>query len=406
MSTTIMHSNRTPGRERGAATLIIAMILLFTITLISILTARTTILETKITANEFRGKQAFESADAGMQYAIAYVGTGGATRSGSSPLVLTDTLGNNASYSGTLFDEDSTAAEVLGTNCAVPIPENHVCINSTGSSDDAEFTRTISQLVLIASPISNPPKSPLTSKSIIDIRGSGSIINPEGNSTIWSGHNMAFTGANPKTFVASPDPTATLDGSPNEENDLQAFKAELTLAGLDSSLIGAIAESSTNDDLAFDVVADDANLASLSGDEFFTNFFGYDPATYNSTMVTTEIPGGMVAGSLSGLTKQIIRVDGNAQLTSNVTIGTVAEPVVLIIDGNLFGAGTVTVNGILYVRGNWTGAGTLNIKGGAVVEGNVTGNGNMNIIYSSTVLGKLDDDLSKAGPISGTWRDF
>jgi hypothetical protein len=406
MNTIIMSPNRTPGREQGAATLLIAMILLFTITLISILTARTTILETKIAANEFRGKQAFEAADAGVQYAISYLNANGTTRSAGSPLILSATLGNSSSYNCTLFDASSTAAEVLGTNCSAPIPENHVCISSTGSSDDTEFTRTISQLLLVASPLSNPPNNPLTSKSIVDIRGSGTIINPEGNSTIWSGHNMAFTGANPRTFVASPDPAATLDGSPNEENDLQALVNELDAAGMDSSLIGAIAASSTNDDLAFDVVADDANLAALTGDEFFENFFGYDPATYNSTMVTTEIEGGMVAGALSGLTNEIIRVDGDAKFTSNITIGTVDNPVVLIIDGDLVGAGTVTVNGILYVRGDWTGAGTLDIRGGAIVEGNVEGIGNMNVIYSSMVLDQVGKNLSKTGPISGTWRDF
>jgi len=411
MSTTIMNLNRIPGRERGAATLIVAMVLLFSITLISILTARTTILETKISANEFRGKQAFEAADAGMQYAIAYLNSGGATRDGSGdPMVLTATLGNSTIYSTTLFDEDSdaTTTGISTTNCLamLPIPEFHVCVSSDGSSDDAAFTRTISQLALIASPLANPPNNPLTSKSIVDIRGSGSIINPEGNSTIWSGDNMAFTGASPKTFVASPDVTATLDGSPNEENDVIALKNELDAAGLDSSLLNGIAETSTKDTIGFDIVADDANLASLTDDEFFENFFGYDPASYNSSMVTTEIAGGKVAGSLSGLTNEVIRVDGDAQVMSNITIGTVEEPVILIIDGDLFGAGKVTINGILYVRGDWTGAGRLEIRGGAVIEGQVNGKGNMDVIYSSMVLDQVGTNLQSSGPIPGTWRDF
>ena len=58
----------TPGsRQRGAATLIVVMILFFVMTLVAAYTNRSLIFEQRTSANQYRSTQSLEIADAGMR---------------------------------------------------------------------------------------------------------------------------------------------------------------------------------------------------------------------------------------------------------------------------------------------------------------------------------------------------
>ena len=75
------------------------------------------------------------------------------------------------------------------------------------------------------------------------INGSGDVTNPEGRSTIWSGQSVDFTNANFKTNILSPDGAG-------------------------------IVETSNRNTFGPDVVQNDGNLSTMTGDEFFSSFFG------------------------------------------------------------------------------------------------------------------------------------
>ncbi|MDO9371045.1 MAG: pilus assembly PilX N-terminal domain-containing protein, partial [Gammaproteobacteria bacterium] len=57
--------------ERGVATLITSLALLLAITLLTFAAARVGIMEQRISANDYRAKQGFEAAQAGIEFAIA-----------------------------------------------------------------------------------------------------------------------------------------------------------------------------------------------------------------------------------------------------------------------------------------------------------------------------------------------
>ena len=62
----------TPGsRQRGAATLIVVMILFFVMSLVAAYTNRSLIFEQRTSANQYRSTQSLEIADAGMEWAIS-----------------------------------------------------------------------------------------------------------------------------------------------------------------------------------------------------------------------------------------------------------------------------------------------------------------------------------------------
>ena len=69
-----MHTRAFPwARQRGAATLIVAIVLLLALTLATFSTARIGVSEQRSVANEIRAKQAFWVAQAGVEQGIAFL---------------------------------------------------------------------------------------------------------------------------------------------------------------------------------------------------------------------------------------------------------------------------------------------------------------------------------------------
>ena len=62
--------------RRGAASLVVVMILFFVITLVAAYTSRNLLFEQRTSANQYRATLAFETADAGMEWAIARLNEG------------------------------------------------------------------------------------------------------------------------------------------------------------------------------------------------------------------------------------------------------------------------------------------------------------------------------------------
>jgi hypothetical protein len=63
--------NPAPARQRGAATLVIVMLLFFVLSLTAAYTARNLVFEQRTAANLYRATQSFEAAEAGLDWALA-----------------------------------------------------------------------------------------------------------------------------------------------------------------------------------------------------------------------------------------------------------------------------------------------------------------------------------------------
>jgi Tfp pilus assembly protein PilX len=61
------------ARQQGAATLFVVMMLAIVMAVISLTTARTGLMEQKIAGNDLRAREAFEGANAGIEYGVAYL---------------------------------------------------------------------------------------------------------------------------------------------------------------------------------------------------------------------------------------------------------------------------------------------------------------------------------------------
>jgi len=70
------HVASAPTRQRGAATLVVVMVLFFIIAMVAAYTSRNLVFEQRTSANQYRSTQALEAADAGVEWALAMLNGG------------------------------------------------------------------------------------------------------------------------------------------------------------------------------------------------------------------------------------------------------------------------------------------------------------------------------------------
>lgn len=362
-------------RQRGMATLVVSIVMLMSVTLIVLVSAQTVVTEQRIIANELRAKQAFEAASAGLSYGLGYFqannGAAGTTNSSGDYYDLpggysswTDVSGATGPSFRIRFNDDVETGDL-----------KVLTIEAQGRSDDQSAVKSLSLIASGSPALALPPTNPLTARGFIDLQGSGTITNLESNTTIWCGDQVDFTAMAANTIIKHPSS-------------------------------GGGIEASNASNKGIDIVDNDTSLSTLSDTDYFQNFFGLSESNYQSSAAGIVIdPVETSVSTLDGEKATVIWVDGDASFTGNPVIGTADEPVVLIVDGNMFGAGNVTINGILFVTGNWTGTGSLDINGAAVVRGDVNGTGSLDVFYDSGLLGNLNT-AGKGVGLPGTWTDF
>ncbi len=410
----------TGRHQRGAATLLIALVVLTTITFISFYTARTVMTEQKVSSNVLRSRMAFEAAEAGAESAMAYLGDG-RDRDGDGKLpgvlagsdddeFLFDSDGNPAdNESNTLVLDDGSRVTVSLVNqdftTASGINVIATEIQAQGWSDDQAATRTVIQTVALVSPLPNGPQNPLITRGSVVVNGASTVINPEGNSTIWSGDDVDLTANNSThTEVANPADANYPDCLGDADNPCG------TIQGSDRYVAG------------LDIIEYDTSLKNLSKAEFFENFFGVPPAKYRATRVTMDIDvgAGDDLNQIKLATREVIWVDGDidgfngtvgcrvAVVGAGTCSGDDRQPSILIVDGDLDLNGTPHFYGLVYVTGDILGSGNATFHGSLVTEGDATAtNGSLAIRYNSTLLEMLAESGGQiAGGGGGSWRDF
>lgn len=332
-------------KQTGAGLLIITVILLLVILLSMIYATRHSIFQAKSTSNQYSNNQAYEAAQAGLEFGLVYLSqnpntiiasaTGGYINYGSGDTNLTNvTLANNSRYS------------VVYTN---PTQNNFniITITSTGTNADGTSTKTLREQVSRSS----------SSLASANIRGSVTVSGGGGN----------ITGATAIHSGGSADPAAVSGGGT--------------------------------------INANDSTLASMSNDEFFMSVFGVNKATKQAQSTYYASGGSVPWGSLSGS----VWINGDTSMAGNTTDGTVANPVIVIINGNFTATGTAVINGAVYATGNIDLGGTNNVNGIVFSEGNIHFGGTSNLNFNTSIVNNLLNNgfiTTSFAKIPGSWKDY
>jgi hypothetical protein len=403
------------------ASLFMALVLVALVTIISLYTSRTVLVEQKLSGNDFRSRQAFEAAESGIAAALAYLNDGW-DRDGDGAIdLIYDTSapadGIGDANTTTFADSSSVTIDtIVGT-----YPDFEIV--ATGVSDDRSASRTIRIGTAVPDALPNLPKNPVTTQHSIVVTGSATVHNPEGSSTIWSGADVDL-GSNNATATRVADPsdpnfpgcmdTTLSDPKPGEPDP-------------DPPLCNTVA-SSNKLNVGLDVIEHDNNLSNLTPDGMFRNFFGVSMAVYRERSVTLEVsPGDIYELAESDppganlATNEVIFIDGDLDLSGgNLTVGCAVRvtgnnlcegadirPSIVIVNGNATIGGTPNFTGLLYVHGSITTTGNLTHMGALVVAGDLISStgGSFDVYYNSDALDQVQN-LGNLVSLAGGWRDW
>jgi Tfp pilus assembly protein PilX len=353
--------------QRGATTLVIATMLLVTATLIVLFAGSYSLMQQKITANQYRNQQAYEAAEAGLEFGINYLQANSTAITGSPvggfiPAYTSANTQNVAQGNGTKFT-------IAYSN---PIASNYtlILIRSTGISDDGTSTRVVSQLVQYGSVLFTPSQNALTTKGSLTMSGNATIKNTQYNSTVTTASTITMSG-----------------------------------------------NVSTPGHIGSDISQNNATLTAMSVATLFSDYFGAQESTIKGQMAHVYSGSGStnyssVLNGTSGTTIWIDQPAGTVNISGNTTIGTPSAPVLLIVNGGLNISGNTNLYGFLFVVGQTSAttniSGTLNINGGMATGDSLNISGNTNINYNSSLLVDVQSSTASTyyAKVPGSWKDF
>lgn len=352
--------------QQGMATLLTAVVLLIAVLGVTFIMSDVIIREKQLVANEYRAKQAFQVAQGGIDYAVAYV-----------------RLNDDQDNDGNL---DALASAALGVGwyeaslaeISLPDDEHLLRITAHGHSDDDSVQRTLIQTFAYLPILPNPPEAPLVARGTVSTTGNLSVTNNFENLTVWTGDDASAWGS-ANTYI--------------------------NIDGIDDQL------STTKNTQGPDVVDGDENLAGVTEDQLIQNFFGTNWAGLASMGSSlAELPAD------KSLAQGVYHTDGDYTLSGGVWGGspnpdrsiydTTYRPIILIVDGTLTLNGNVEFNGLIVARNIVKATGTPLINGGVIATQNMDfGAGSLDVVFYP-VEGNGNNALQELGAVNGSWQDW
>ncbi|MDR3491227.1 MAG: hypothetical protein P4M12_04185 [Gammaproteobacteria bacterium] len=349
--------------QKGAATLLLTMIMLVTATLIIIFAASYSRMQQKIVSNQYQSSQSYEAAEAGIEFGVVYF------QQNSAAILANPVGGHIPAYSNS-----STTNVTLGNNSKYtivysnPIANNYnlIRITSTGTNADGTSTKVMVQDIAFVSMLSSPPTVPIIVQGGVTMSGNAEVSNFSNTTTIVSGGSLTMSG-NASTETAS--------------------------------------GGSSAGHIRSDIQQNVASIAAMTSTQFFAQYFAAGSGAVKNAVDTVYTSNYSAANGSSGTS---IWIDQAASFAGNTTIGTSSNPVLLIVNGNLNVSGNLTVYGFVYVIGNIAISGNAEINGALTGTGTLSTSGNGEIIFNNNDLTQVQQlgSMSNWGKVPGSWKDY
>lgn len=362
-------------KQQGVALLFTSLALLLVTSSVTLYSANTIINEDKLLTKNYQSLQAFEAAEAGIEFGTAYLNQNKAA--------IMVNRGNNkidgyTFSSGTLPTLPNGASFTVQYTSPAANDYTLVKITATGISNDGTATRQISVLAKQQNLLVSTSTWPLAVKGSAVLAGSIEVSNNTYNRTIRSGGSTVLLGS------------ASTQGTTSSSNSI-----------------------STQSDIS----SNDAAFSGSSNSSFFARYFGTtsDVIKSQANIVYSNNTSTDYSNLLNNQTNKIIWIEqsgGTAKIDGNIAVGTTAQPVILIVSltngASLRINGSADVYGLLYVKGNWDnhGGGSSLLSGNVIVEGSyLQGTGTPNIEYNPAAIQNLNN-FSYFTKIPGSWNDI
>ena len=398
------------NRQRGAATLLVTVVLLSLITLVSVYITKLGLLEAKTGANANRAKEALHHAQAGLDYGSMMYADSSSWTGGSVALSSGVTVTASAAISGSLLAIQATGNSVDGTGAA-NVQESY------GRIPLVDFGEL----------------PPLMSNGNFPPSGTFSIVgNPNGGGTgvpvsAWveegtTGGGASWQNCNMDEFLYDGN-NASETKITHSDGFVQCDRCRCQQA--DTYLCDAKDVSDPSE--CIDVVED------VDIPDVFQNTFGFAPEDGGweayKNLAATEVACGDLNTTIgdqfySGGSKEgqlpLLWVEGNCSVGDT---GSYDSPVIIVVHGDLTINANSEVFGIVFAFSDVYSPAPSNenfdlkINGGPVVYGVILvnadvdlPNGSFTLVYSQNILEKLSNvggnEFFVIGRRAGTWTDF
>ncbi|NRP94676.1 hypothetical protein XMG59_000765 [Marinobacterium sp. xm-g-59] len=361
--------------QKGIATLVTVVVLLIATTITAFTISSSIINEKQVVADEIRAAKAFEAARSGFASAV-------------NQLRSTSDLPLEASKASGSISGAAESWSYWRSSSKSPL-----VIYATGESDDASVLRRI-QSQMAYTEIELPEVSVVTA-GVISASGGMTIINTQGNFTIWSGGASGLTGS-ASTWVPALGSTTCTYNTTNFNPDPVSCQIGTGKSGSET-YIGA------------DVIDQDPQLSGLSESDFQRAFLGKKMSSFCTNWIDVDGKSDSEIQTLADAegSKVCLFSSGDNTISPNLVLGSPSEPKALIIDGDFEVNSNARHYGVMYVDGDINSAnGSAAFFGTLIVRGAINiGKGGFTVVFDSSLTSIIGDE-SNAGVSVGTWRDW
>jgi Tfp pilus assembly protein PilX len=441
-------------RQRGAATLVVVMVLFFVISMVAAYTSRNMIFEQRTGANLYRATQSFEAAEAGMNWALMMLNGGRID----DQCQATTSVSNNSFRQRYLTIDGSTGLVTPASPATAGVQLTPTCVFD-GGTGTWSCSCTVTSTPLPTTPTGAAVSPAFRVRFSAPTLSSGGAVEPglvridvvgctrlENDCLDVNGASLANEGRTVLGAVlmlsgrvtAYPQAALTARGDVTATN-LTVTNGASTGSGITVHASGTIATSvlllsSTSAGSAFsrstlpsdaglnppDIAASGTAPGITAAERFFAATFMLPHqrwiqmpgvVTVTCTGVGGACDANAVRTAIANNPGRPLWLNGGLTVDSSGDIGSTGAPVMMVIDGNLeFTAAGVTVHGLLMLRGTgWNTASSTQpgtVRGAVIVDGDVTGSSNLVVQYDSGVLANLRTSSGTFFRIAGSWRDW
>ena len=414
-----------PVRQRGAAALVVTLLLFFAALLVVVFTHRNLITEARSSANQLRAAQAFEAAQAGVDWALARLNDPAPIDASCRPAAGADSFRDRhlryvpalATLVPVTWDDAGTPTPLraaclrteAGWTCGCPAAGPAVLPDSAGATEHA-FTvelRAGARAGLFGIVATGCTRMATGCGATTDA-GHEAAARIETAVALLPGLRLAP--AAPLTVGGNVDAGAAALGAHNPD---PASGGVAVHAG--GSVAGAALRLGVPAGLPLDsaVVANDAWLGSVSAERSFARHFGMARAAWAAQPAATRVAcaGSCTAALAAALAggSTLIAIDGDLTLEGPIALGSAARPVIVAVAGTVRWNGAVEMHGLLHGSGfEWRGpgGGAARLSGAAVVAGDYGGDGDPDFVYDTDTLARLRAATGSIVRVNGSWKDF
>jgi hypothetical protein len=415
-------------QQRGAASLLVTALLCFAMVLAIAYANRNLVVEERASANQYRSAQAFEAAEAGLEWSLARLND-------------SERIGVDCLPSGNLADRgfrERSLQMAASTGVITPVAWDDagtlVPLQAACVRDGAGWS--------CSCPAAGPPAlpapagsatAPAFSVSFLAGPRPGLVRVVSAGCTRSAGACAATADANHEAsarleavFALMPSlraaPAAALTARGRVDAGAAALGAhhrEAASGGLAVHAGGTIAGSAlrltvpAGAPLGEALAGDDPVLAALAGDRLFLRFFGVEKSAWlaqpAATRVICSVDCAATIASTVAAGARLVWVEGDLALAGPRTLGSANDPIALVATGALRFSGDVAIHGIVHgasLEWNDGAAPGALVRGAAVIDGDYSGNAAADFAHDAAVLSLLKTRAGSFTRINGSWKDF